>query len=77
MRAEEAEDPDGEVAKIAANLGLTMSREDINVAHRLPSRAAGPRPFVAKFIRLRTKSRHGQKESIEIGRWFETAQYLC
>ena len=49
------EDTSAEVVRLAADMGLHMTKENISVSHRLPGRGKGPRPVIVKFVRRSTK----------------------
>ena len=52
------EDTADEVVKLARKAGMTVTKNDISVAHRLPgNRSSGkPRWIIAKFVRRMIKT---------------------
>ena len=59
------EDTADEVVKLARKAGVTITMNDISVAHRLPgNRSSGkPRPIIAKFVRRMIKTDFMRKKS--------------
>lgn len=55
MEEASGEDTYETVIQAAAATGVNITRADISVCHRLPSRR-GPRPIIAKFVRREVKS---------------------
>ena len=40
-----------EVVEVATKIGAKVSETDISIAHRLPTRKAGPKPIIVRFAR--------------------------
>ena len=43
------------LVEVTNDIGVTISKQDISVCHRLPSLNQGSRPKIAKFVRCETK----------------------
>ena len=59
------EDTADEVVKLARKVGVTITKNDTSVAHRLPgNRSSGkPRSIIAKFVRRMIKTEFMRKKS--------------
>ena len=63
---EEANEPFKEVTKMAAKGGISSSKEEISVAHRLPTRKVDQRLLVAKFVQREFKCRIKAKTALKL-----------
>ena len=51
------EDLSERMVKVANDIGVTVSKQDISVCHRPPSRNPASRPVIAEFFQHETKTR--------------------
>ena len=53
------------VVKVASNMGVNISDEDISISHRLPSsRSDRPKPIIVKFVRRNVKTELMKKKKV-------------
>ena len=55
MEDEPGEDVFAKVVSVAEKAGVSITKNDVSICHRLPSGGTGPKPLIAKFVRRETK----------------------
>ena len=55
MEEEQGEDVLAEVVTVAEKAGVSITKNDVSICHRLPSGDIGPKPLIAKFVYRETK----------------------
>ena len=55
VEEEPGEDAFAKVVSVAEKAGVSVTKNDVSICHRLPSGGTGPKPLIAKFVRRETK----------------------
>ena len=60
---EPGEDVFAKVVSVAEKAGVSKTKNDVSICHRLPSGGTGPEPLSAKFVRQETKHQPKKNKS--------------
>ena len=50
MEEEQGDDVHAKVVTVAEKAGVSITKNDVSICHRLPSGGIGPKPLIAEFV---------------------------